>query len=490
MKLNTPKLAAAFLVMSVVSLSACYNIRPSAGGGQTNASGTRTVNPADVALPVGYRIEAVASDFTFPTGVAFDAGGIPHVVEAGYSYGEVFTTPRLIRVNRDGSTAEVARGGKNGPWTGVAYANGAFYVAEGGQIEGGRILRITPDGKISALVENLPGQGDHHTNGPAIGPDGAIYFGQGTATNSGVVGEDNLKFGWLKRFPKFHDIPCRDVVLAGVNYQTADVPMSADLPKTPTGAFVPFGTATRPNQVIKGRLPCSGAVMKIAPAGGKLELVAWGFRNPFGLAFAPDGQLYVTDNGYDDRGSRPVWGTPDVLWRVVPGAWYGWPDYSEGLPINQQLYTVPAKGTPQLVLAQGPGKPPRPVAALGVHASSNGLDFSRSHTFGFVGQAFIAEFGDQAPESGKSLHPVGFRVIRVDVTNGRIEDFAVNRGDANGPATKIGSAGLERPVAVRFDPSGNALYVVDFGIMLMDKAGPKPQERTGVLWRITRGGAK
>jgi glucose/arabinose dehydrogenase len=125
---------------------------------------------------------------------------------------------------------------------------------------------------------------------------------------------------------------------------------------------------------------------------------------------------------------------------------------------------------------------------LGVHASTDGLDFSRSAAFGYVGQAFIAEFGDQAADTGKVLHPVGFRVIRVDVTNGRVDDFAVNKGRHNGPATKIGSAGFERPVAARFDPSGNALYVVDFGIMLMDKTGPKPQQETGVLWRITRGG--
>jgi glucose/arabinose dehydrogenase len=185
-----------------------------------------------------------------------------------------------------------------------------------------------------------------------------------------------------------------------------------------------------------------------------------------------------------------VWGTPDVLWRVAPGTWYGWPDYSEGLPLNQELYEVPGKGKPQLVLAKPPGKPPRPVASLGVHASSNGLDFSRSKRFGHAGHAFIAEFGDQAPDSGKSLHPVGFRVIRVDVSNGRIEDFVVNRSDKGGPASKIGGGGLERPVAVRFDPSGDGLYVVDFGVMLMDKTGPKPQQRTGVLWRVTRGSPK
>ena len=42
--------------------------------------------------------------------------------------------------------------------------------------------------------------------------------------------------------------------------------------------------------------------------------------------------------------------------------------------------------------------------------------------------------------------------------------------------------------AARFDPSGTALYVVDFGVMTMGPQGPAPQPETGVLWRITRTG--
>ena len=49
------------------------------------------------------------------------------------------------------------------------------------------------------------------------------------------------------------------------------------------------------------------------PTGGAPQLVTWGFRNPFGFSFAPDGRLYVTDNGYDVRGSRPVFGAGDLL---------------------------------------------------------------------------------------------------------------------------------------------------------------------------------
>lgn len=473
------------LAAAMVSAGGCYSMHPSRGGGQTDFSTPRETNAADVAVPAGYKIEVVATGLTFPTGVTFDDAGGVYVVESGYSYGEVFTSPRLLKVNANGAVTEIARGERNGPWTGVTYARGNFYIAEGGQLEGGRILRVTPEGGISSLIGNLPGKGDHHTNGPVAGADGKIYFAQGTATNSGVVGEDNAKFGWLKRFPQFHDIPCKDVTLAGRNFESSDVLNKESKSRVTTGAFSPFGTATTPGQVIKGRLPCGGAVMRINPDGSMLELVAWGFRNPFGLAFAPDGQLYVTDNGYDDRGSRPVWGTADHLWRVTPGTWYGWPDFSGHLPLNRADFDPPGKPAPQMLLQQHPNKPPRPAAILGVHASSDGLDFSRAESFGHVGQAFIAEFGDQSPDTGKSMHPVGFRVIRVDVNTGRIEDFAVNKS-GHGPASKLGSAGLERPLALRFSPSGDALYIVDFGVMLMDSKGAKPRQGTGVVWKITR----
>jgi hypothetical protein len=93
--------------LAISTLAGCYNVRPSAGGGQIEAAPVRRTNPDDIALPSGYRIEAVASGFTFPTGVAFDDEGTPHVIEAGYSYGEVFTVPRLARVNRDGTLTEL-----------------------------------------------------------------------------------------------------------------------------------------------------------------------------------------------------------------------------------------------------------------------------------------------------------------------------------------------------------------------------------------------
>jgi glucose/arabinose dehydrogenase len=137
-------------------------------------------------------------------------------------------------------------------------------------------------------------------------------------------------------------------------------------------------------------------------------------------------------------------------------------------------------------LQKYPNSPPKPTAIFGVHSSANGIDFSRSNAFGFQNEAFVAEFGDMSPGTGKVLFPVGFKIVRVDVATGIIKDFAVNRGKRNGPATWLKKGGLERPVSVKFDPSGNALYVADFGIMKTTQQGPQPQMNTGVIWKITK----
>jgi len=475
------------LVSAWVALTGtgCYQLRPSNGTGQETFTPPRKALAADVALPTGFRIEPIATGLTFPTGVTFDSDGRVYVIEAGYSYGEVWTKPRLLKVEANGGLTQIVVGKDNGPWTGVTFYQGAFYVAEGGELEGGRILRITPDGNISLVVSNLPSMGDHHSNGPVIGPDGWLYFGQGTVSNSGVVGEDNANFGWLERRREIHDIPGEDITLTGQNFKTRNVIDGKG--KIVTGAFSPFGTPSVKNQVIKGGLPCSGSVMRVKADGSHLELVAWGFRNPFGLAFSPDGKLFVTDNGYDDRGSRPVWGAADVLWRVENGMWYGWPDYSAGMRLDQEHFKPPGKKQPRFLLVTHPNRPPDPAAIFAVHSSADGFDFSRSPKFGHEGQAFVALFGDEAPTTGKVLYPVGAQVVRVNVRNGLIEQFAVNKGHKNGPASKIGSYGLERPIAARFNPAGDALYVVDFGVMMQTKTKAHPVEGTGVLWRISRG---
>lgn len=469
-----------------LALSACYEVKPSKGGGQISnreATAGRGYDPRDISVPPGYRVELAARDLAFPTGIAFGDHGEMFVVESGYTEGDVAGTGRVIELGPDGAVARVIASGDHAPWTGIAYAEGAIYVAEtGSHDDGGRIVKYGLDGSSTVLVDKLPSLGDHGTDGPLV-RDGYVYFGQGTVTNSAVVGDDNAALGWRDKHPELHDIPCRDVTLVGTNFTSGDGPDPAI-----TGAYQPFGTASEAGQVVAGALPCNGAVMRVPVGGGPLELVAWGFRNPFGLAFDPTrGSIFVTDNGFDERGSRPVFGAADVLWKLDPGTWYGWPDYAEARPVTMGRYAE-AGGHPHgFVLASHPGAPPAPAAYLDVHASADGLDFSTNPAFGHVGQAFIAMFGDMAPFVGKVLTPVGFKVVRVDPDTGVIDEFMRNHSSHSGPASRKHTDGLERPIAARFDPTGTALYVVDFGVDRIDPHGASHStDATGCVWRVIR----
>ncbi len=139
------------------------------------------------------------------------------------------------------------------------------------------IFRIEPDGRSEDVVTGLPGRGDHQTNYPVVGRDGKLYFTVGTATNTGVVRRDNWNYEWLRDFEDVCDVPGQDVRLAGRNFGSQDVRASGSLARRiSTGAFVPYGTATEPGQVIAGAVKCSGSVLRCNPDGSELELVAFG----------------------------------------------------------------------------------------------------------------------------------------------------------------------------------------------------------------------
>jgi hypothetical protein len=74
----------------------------------------------------------------------------------------------------------------------------------------------------------------------------------------------------------------------------------------------------------------------------------------------------------------------------------------------------------------------------------------------------------------------GFRVVKVNPITGQIRDFLVNpHGEAN-------KQGPIRPVAAVFNPSGDSLYVVDFGILGTSETVGKPQRNSGALWKVVK----
>lgn len=364
--------------------------------------------------------------------------------------------------------------------TSVVWNDGYFYIAEGAYP--GSIIRMDMNGNKRTLVEGLKSGADHFTTSITVGLDGKMYFGVGTVTNSAVVGLDNFLFGWLPDHPKLHDTPSRDVVLAGENFESPD-PLklvNGKVVMKSTGAFKPFGTPSKPRELVKGSFLSNAVIYRCNPDGSDLEIYADGIRNPFGLEFSPEGLLYAIDQGYDNRGSRSIAEAPDPMWRIVKGGWYGWPDYVAGEPVTDPKFKPPGKSQPPFVLADHPMIAGRPIVKLPVHSASMKFDFSKNQRFGYIGEAFVAQLGTGAPVTGLPLGFPGFKVVRVNLQNKTINDFLVIKKpliDGTGPA---------RPVQAKFDLSGENLYVVDFGILQANASGIIPWAASGALWKISR----
>lgn len=447
-------------------------------------AGPRGYNPRDVLLPEGYVAEVVASGFNAPVHCCFDDDGYCYVVESGH---KIDAVPRILKVNTQTGAWETFFTLPEDQWikgaaaTGACWHKGFLYL-----MNTDTLLRVAQDGKSEKILTGLAGRGDHQSNHPMIGPDEKIYFGAGCATNCGVVGADNFGFEWLPKFPEFCDVPAKDLTLVGRNYKARNV-LGDIRDIVETGAYVPFGTSTQQGQVIKGNVKCNGAILRCDLDGRNLEVVAWGLRNPYGLAFRKDGQLFATEHGMDERGARYVVDDPDDFYEIKEGEWYGWPDFASGIRLDDPYWGEGGHGR-EPVLAEFPNpNPPKPLVSFQTHVAANGFDFSNDPEFGFEGDAFVACFGDLAPITTitKAVTPAGFKVVRVDMKTRQVFDFAVNK--MTGPASKLPHDGFERPSHCQFGPDG-ALYIVDFGIIhIAPEAGAiRQQIGTGSLWRIRR----
>jgi len=412
----------------------------------------------------------VADGFSFPTSLTFDGTGTAYIAEAGLPFGGAEPGGRVWRLDPSGSRSLLAED-LRAPVNGLTFHDGGLYISEGGHP--GRISRLDPDGRHTVILDNLPGPGNYHTNMVAFGPDGKLYFSQGSMTNTGIVGLDAYELGWLRRLPHAHDIPGRDIVLTGIQAETTN-PLSAEPEaRTVTGAFAPFGQRLPAGRRISGQLPCTAAVMRCSLDGSDLELVAWGLRNAYGLGFLPDGRLLAIDQGADDRGSRPVGNVPDVLFEVRQGVWYGWPDYIGGDSITDPQY-LPTRGSaPTFVLANHDelGAPGRALLRFPPHSAAVKFDVAPAGLGTWAGQIVVALFGDEAPMTAPPGPRVGRGVGRIDPANWSLHD--VIQGT------------LERPIDVRFHPAGDALYILDFGRFEMHaERGVVAEARSGKLWRL------
>jgi glucose/arabinose dehydrogenase len=486
----------------------------------------QTIDRKFVEYPANFDLAAAVTGLTAPTSIAIVHDEGPHhgsvlIAESGSggyrpriygfkpdgTYFDVYPSPKRSAIERV-PPFRFLRGATElyGPIGGMVVVQGRVYVTHRDKLGRGVVSAFDFDGTRTTIVADLPAQGDYSLTDIVVHPTtGRLYFGLGSATNSAVVGLDNWQVGWVKRRPKFSDIPAVNLKLLGYRFDTknpiAGIFGGSDI--AVTAPFQPFGVSNQ-TRITKSRNDKpSSALYSVNPNGGDLRVEAHGIRLPRGLGFNEYANLFFTNNGMQLRGTRPVKDDPDTFLKFLPNTWYGFPDFSADLlPISESRFQPPAEliqpfGYPELSTLldwSASGLPNasayRESLLFGVFPALSGaakFDFApASGPFKELrGSAIVAMDGDRAPfaTSGRRLKgPIGYKVVRLDTDMKQARDFV--RNTREGPGSRINEknhdALLERPVDVKFAPDGR-LYILDYGRMETRNGKERIKPGTGKL---------
>jgi glucose/arabinose dehydrogenase len=439
---------------------------------QDNEETERYLNPSSIYIQQGYQIEVYASGLNTPCAINFTENGNMLVAESGLSDGN----PRVLQLVNN--QFEVVAVDFNIPITGINYLNGEIYVSHRGIV-----TKIFQNGDRHNIIMGLPSNGDHSNSTVAISPDNKLYFGQGTVTNSGVVGNDN---NWLTESPLLCDYPGDYIMLLGQNFETLNILTDAITDDVAiTGAFSPYGIPNVPYEIRKHYPKASGSIIKCNLDGSNIEQIAWGFRNPNYLKFDQSGQLYVSNTGYKAIGSRPIDNAVDDFSAVIPNLWYGWPDYSGGEPVTLPRFKPINGPQPEFLLKNHPNIPPTPFVSFPANSNIRGFDFNYNREFGPYGDVYIAEYGSTVQTAFGEPMPyagTGHRISRIDMKSRTVSTFAINKSGF--PSSISNEGGFERPCHILFGPDG-AMYITDLGLNVRNNPTVFVPD-SGVIWKVTR----
>ena len=479
---------------------------------------TASSNFPMIRLPKGYEIEKVADTLTFPTSVTWDDQGNTYIAEAGGTFlDEEDASARILRLEPNGQTTEVVNldGHIYPAISGMTWHRGAFYITHRDEELFGCVSKVTLDGQITRVLSGIiDSKSDHQPNDVRVGKDGKMYVCVGIGGNSGYMDENMIPF--VLKQPDGHPTPAKDIVLTGYNIELPDF-RKGKRGTVLTGAFVPFGTATEPGQVIKGRNKCGGSILVFDPddAEATVKPYAWGFRNAIGIAWNKENEMFISVNGYDNAAGRPINDYHDGTYRVKAGEWYGWPDFtanfelvtdakfkpnSSAIPPTYKGKERVAKELHLLIDHEASGlKQPDKSLILGLHevnSSPSKPDVSPESWGDLADYLFVPEYGDfQWITNPLRDKFAGNRVVMMKTSGSgenKIVPFVQN--EKIGPASQQGKpgAGIERPYDVKFGPDG-AMYIVDFGShrtslkRIADGHFPIDFDRgTGMVWKVTK----
>lgn len=283
-------------------------------------------------------------------------------------------------------------------------------------------------GKISDRIINLPRSNrDHMTNQLAWGPDGALYFNQGSSSAMGAA-----DVAWGSR---------------NEHLLTAAI-LRVDVNKLPSSRALNVKTE-------------EGGTYDPRAADAAVTVYATGVRNAYNVVWHSNGHLYAPGNGSASGGNTPAGdGAPaltavgtsqhDYLFRIQKGGYYGHPN-----PLNGEYVMGggnPTAGVdPGEVIEYPVGTQPDEnyrgyIFDFGDHISPNGaIEYRNNKAFGgaLAGKLLITRY------SG----PDDIIVLSLD-----------DEGNVSQDTTGItGLTNLNNPLDLVEDPLTGNIYVAEFG---------------------------
>ncbi len=447
-----------------------------------STSGNNTPTTDNFNLTSGYTIAPVVWNLTAPDSLAIDDEGNMYIGEAGYPLTRLPEVPKILKVTPEGNISIFVDRGLNSPIVDVVYHNETtLYVSHNHKVSTVNLA----DGELKDIIVGLPTNTNHQNNQIAFSPDGKrLYVGIGSATNSGVIGEDDSMLGWLPNEPNVHDVPGNNITITGQNFVTNNTLTAEPNDTATTGAFVPFNTPTFPGQGIQGNTKCNGCIISANLDGTDLKVVGWGLRNPTGLAFNEEGKLFAISHGADQRGSRPIANDSDKFYEIkmnetIP-AFYGWPDFFGNVePVTDPKFQSPRGGGNKSLgfLMQDHPHVEKPLVLFyPPHTSGIQIAFANK-SFGFAdGEAFVAQMGTDAPIARPLPPPgtiIGQNIVHVDIGNKTVSDFL----------TLKNATTSFRPTDIVFSNDGTSLYLVDWGKLSFTE-DPPTTPNSGIIWKI------
>jgi len=286
-------------------------------------------------------------------------------------------------------------------------------------------------------------------------------------------------------------------------------------------------------------------------SGGATTVFARGLDNPKGLAFAPNGDLYVAESGHSDgtcprqtSSANSSAGVSGAVARIMPtgkitrvitgllsqcegGQYIGPTGVSF---VTQTLYVAqgsclgqyPGPASPcfvsQPVLRMTPGGAPSAVAQFVIHTlSDQEYGFTHEDPFGIVtgpdSALYVSDGGNnsiwkfRAPATGASWVDKPLAQFPHDPTvtglsfspSGELYatvfgafPFAKGSGRVSHVAARGGITdvvkGLTMPIAVAFSPNGT-MYILQYASEFQFKPFPHTVAKSGAVWRRTSAGA-